>query len=786
MFDLKRLEYRKVLRLLADFCVSVYSKEKVRKIRPTGNGEEIEQLFGFILELRQAFQDDCVFTQPAFHSVGDCLSRAAAQHSSLNIEDFMHIRENLHAAVTLKRQCEKYSDEVPLLLARIKGVIVPTDLQEAIDRTIDSHGTIREDASARLEEIHTDLRRVRSRIENLLGLYLNDPEMRRYFQERHITLKDDRYVVPLKQNFKGRIPGVVHAHSGSDKTVFVEPFSVVDSNNELRRLNREREQEVHRILVALTAAVRRQSDNLRAVQDALSDFDILVAKSRFMDELSCTIPEYIDERRVELRGARHPLIREDVVPIDFTMGDEVHAVVITGPNTGGKTVALKTLGLMVMLGQSGIPVPAAYMRTCVFDAVFSDMGDESSIEQSLSTFSAHIKNIREITLKADAHSLVLIDELGAGTDPTEGGALGTAILDHLLDRKIMTVVTTHFSFIKMHALGRAGAEVASVEFDPVTCRPTYRLVMGVPGRSNALEVAENLGLDAEILGRSREYIGDEAQSMDGIFKKLAAMEQELSRREQEVSETQGELDSLMERYHENLSKLNDRQSTLGSEIRQEFNKLLQEYRQRLEHSIKRIREEEGSRAAIVAARDTLKEIQEDFIEFAENIEGDEEKELAQAESVAPEDLEIGDFITVGTAKGGTVQGKVVQLSGSRVTLLAGSLRLTADLDYVQRVIRGGKKHRQTWDFTPGHSRPRMSECDIRGMRYEEAMEEVNRFVDNAVLNNLERISIIHGLGTGALREGVQKALQAHRDVSHFVYARPEQGGFGCTIVQLRG
>jgi len=335
----------------------------------------------------------------------------------------------------------------------------------------------------------------------------------------------------------------------------------------------------------------------------------------------------------------------------------------------------------------------------------------------------------------------------------------------------------------MYALGRADAEVASVEFDPVTCRPTYRLVMGVPGRSNALEVAEKLGLEAEILGRSREYIGDEAQSMDGIFKKLAAMEQELSRREQEVSKTQGELDRLMVQYRENLSKLNDRQSSLGSEVRQEFNKLLLEYRKRLEHSIKLIREEEGSRAAIVAARDTLAEIQEDFTEFAENIEGDEGKGLVQAES---EDLEIGDLITVGTANGGTVQGKVVQLSGDRVTLLAGPLRLTADLDRVQRVIGGGNKHRQTWDFTPGHSRPRMFECDIRGMRYEEAMDEVNRFVDNAVLNNLERISIIHGLGTGALREGVQKALQAHRDVSHFEYARPEQGGFGCTIVHLRG
>ena len=779
MFDLKRLEYEKVLRILSDFCVSDYSKKKACRITPAGSGEEIEQLFGFVLELQQALEHECVFTQPAFHRMEDCLSRAAVQRSSLNIEDFVHIRENLQAASTLKKQCKEFSNEAPLLLARMKGVVTPTDLLRAIDRTIDSHGAVKDDASDRLEEIHSNLKNVRSRIENLLSLYLNNPEMKRFFQERHITLKDDRYVVPLKQNFKGRIPGVVHAHSGSERTVFVEPFSVVDSNNELRRLNREREREIHRILVSLTTSVRRQSDTIRAVQDALADFDILTAKCRFMEEFSCTIPEYVEERRIELRSARHPLIGGEVVPIDLAMGDEITTVVITGPNTGGKTVALKTLGLMVMLGQSGIPVPAASMRSCVFDAVFSDIGDESSIEQSLSTFSAHIKNIREITRKADERCLVLIDELGAGTDPTEGGALGAAILDYLLDRKIMTVVTTHFSFIKMHALARSDAEVASVEFDSLTCRPTYRLVMGVPGRSNALEVARTLGLEAEILGRSREYVGDESQSMDGIIKKLAAMEQELSRREQAVADTQGELDQLMEQYREGLSKLRIREKALDSEIKEEFSKLLQEYRKRLEQSIKRIREDGGSRSAIVAGRDTIAEIQEDFSGFAESIESEE------AEPKAVEDMEIGDLITVETNRGGTVQGKVVQLTGDRVTLLAGSLRLTADIDRVQRVVRGDKEHRQTWNFTPEQSRPRVYECDIRGMRLDKAMDEVNRFVDNAVLNNLGSVSIIHGLGTGALREGVQKALRAHRDVLHFEYARPEQGGYGCTIVQLR-
>jgi DNA mismatch repair protein MutS2 len=785
MFDMKRLEFRKVLRILSGFCVSDYSKEMTLGLLPSGKIEDIAQLFDFVTELDRAREHDCAFAQPVYHGIEDCLGRAAVQRSALNIEDFLQIRENLHAASTLKKQCKTYREEVPLLFAKMKELVIPSDLLGAIDRSIDSHGAVKDDASDRLEEIHKNIKTVRSRIENLLGLYLNDPEMKRYFQERHVTLKDNRYVIPLKQNFKGRIPGVVHAHSASEQTVFVEPFSVVDSNNELRRLNREREREIHRILVSLTTSVRHHAEGIRSVQDSLSEFDILMAKCRFMEEHSCCIPEYTDEVRIDLRSARHPLITKDVVPIDIVMDADTTALVITGPNTGGKTVALKTLGIMVLLGQSGIPLPAASMSCCVYDSVFSDIGDESSIEQSLSTFSAHIKNIRQITRKADEHSLVLIDELGAGTDPTEGGALGAAILDYLIDRRIMTVVTTHFGFIKMHALEHGGAQVASVEFDPVTCRPTFRLVLGVPGRSNALEVARNLGLRAEILDASKEYVGNDAQSMDSIIKKLASMEQELTNRDREVKEQQAELDERMREYTERMEKLRSREKALTSEAREDFGNLLKEYRKRLEQSVKRIREEGGAKHTIAEGRQTIEEIQEGFEEYVKGIESEAPAELGEQEQKAVEHIETGDVVTVETSKGGTVQGKVIGLTGDRVTLLAGSLRLTADIDRVQSVLPGNGMSRQTWDFTPEQSGPRVYECDVRGMRFEEAMNEVNRFVDNAVLNNLSSVSIIHGLGTGVLREGVQKVLRAHKGISHIEYARPEQGGYGCTIVQLK-
>jgi DNA mismatch repair protein MutS2 len=502
-----------------------------------------------------------------------------------------------------------------------------------------------------------------------------------------------------------------------------------------------------------------------------------------MDEYSCTLPEFIDDTRIELKGARHPLLKEDAVPIDFRIGDPVFGVVITGPNTGGKTVSLKTIGLMILLAQSGIPVPAASMKSCIFHALFADIGDESSIEQSLSTFSSHMGNIRDITRKAGERSIVLIDELGAGTDPMEGSALGTAILDYLVDRRVMTAVTTHFSFIKLYAIRKQSTEVASMEFDTETCRPTYRLVMGVPGRSNALEIAQNLGLEDEILKRSREYVGDEARSMDTVFKNLARIERDLTNRERDASRARAELEKVASRYREGLQSVKRREEKLGGELRQEFSELLSQFRGRLEASIKHVREEKGTRTAALHARKELQEIEDDFDHFIESLAGAEQG-VEAPEARPPREVEIGDFVTLSTVQGGTVEGKVVSVTENRVTLQAGALKLTADRQRILSVKRGRGRYEASWDFASTGQRPRVHECDIRGMRFDEAMEEVTRFIDNAVLNNLQSLSIIHGLGTGALREGVQELLKNHRDVTHFEYAHPEQGGYGCTLVTI--
>jgi DNA mismatch repair protein MutS2 len=788
MFDLKRLEFHKVLHILEGYCISTYSKEQILRAHPLVQKSLIERGFSLLEDLKRALDEGYTFTQPKFGDLRQSLERASVVRGRLDPEEFVVIRDNLRAAWNLKRQCEQSKGVSALLPEEFGSVRVPQELQKRIDLTIDERGRVRDDASARLEEIEKDLKKTRSRIESLLELYLNDPETRNYFQERHITLKDDRYVVPLKQNFKGRIPGVVHAHSSSEKTVFVEPFSVVDSNNELRRLEKEREKEIHRILVELTCSVRSASNELMAVQEVLSAFDQLMAKDRFRESYSCTVPEIGDETRIDLQEGRHPLISGEVVPIDFSLGDPTFGVVITGPNTGGKTVSLKTIGLSVLLAQSGIPVPAKSMKCCIFSSLFADIGDESSIEQSLSTFSSHIRNIKQITQKADGRSLILIDELGAGTDPLEGGALGTAILDFLMHRRIMTVVTTHFSFIKSYAIREERTEVASVEFDADTCRPTYRLVMGIPGRSNALEVAQNLGLDHEILDRSREYLGDEAGTMDGIFKNLARMEQDLNRREEEMAKAQAELDSAVREYRAGLDDLRQRREKIGSDFQQEFGRMMAEYRRRLEYSIKQVREEGAKRSARESARGEMEKAKADFDQLLERaMETGEplarESESGDVEEIEPSgELEVGDRVTVSTAQGGTVEGRVIGFTDDKVTITAGSLRLTADRERVKKAMRPKERWRGSWNFSATRQRRKIHECDIRGMRFEEAMEEVSRFLDNAVLNNLGSVSIIHGMGTGALRQGVQDMLRQRGDIDHFQYARPEMGGFGCTIV----
>ena len=778
MYDTSRLEFDRVLNLLRDRCISDCSKEMVMHLRPASDPESARAGFNLLQELEKASDMGYEPGIEHIHDTRGLLRKSRAPNSWLTGEELKKIENNISTFRSVRKLFRSIREEVPGL-ARLTDRTVPADLQDRIRHAIDAGGAVRDNASGRLSEIASDLKGLRNVIEEILEGYFNSPEMSRYLQERHVTLKDDRYVIPVKHNYRGRIKGIVHAQSGSEKTLFVEPFSIVDRNNEIRLLVKEREREVRSLLVLLTSHVNENGNDLLAVQDALVQLDIFIAKKNFKESFGCTIPEFSEERLIRIEGGRHPLLSEPV-PVDFRITAERCGVVITGPNTGGKTVTLKMIGLFVVMALSSIPVPARVMKTYFFSSVYCDIGDEGSIEQSLSTFSGHIKNIKTFTDKADGDSLVLIDELGAGTDPVEGGALGAAVLDHLMDKKIITVVTTHFGFIKMYALGSDRSEVASVEFDPVTCRPTYRLMMGIPGRSNALEIAEFLGLEPSILSKTREYLSDEDRSADLIFKNLALMEKELDIKRRSVEDTRYRLEKRTDEYARRMADVESRERAVQSEYRRRFSSLFEEYRKSLESSIREIRERGASKESVSRAREKERKMEE---EVARIVEETPSAGIHNGPALKP--LEIGDRATYTGEDGRSIEGRIAEINGETVTLQGKNVRIAVDRGGVQSLGKRKKSRGGDWDFTAASNQKSIYECDIRGMRYDEAMDEVTRFLDAAVLNGTKTFSIIHGLGTGVLREGVRKALEKNTDVERFEYARPEQGGYGCTLVTMK-
>lgn len=780
MFAIERLEYEKVLQSLQTRCGWEYSAKKILLIRPKNRREDIEKTFLELRELLRARENGREVSVEKIHDVSELTRRSLVKGTFLDPSEIALIRDNIVSYIQLKKLFSPFADEAPLITEKFKEVSIPFGLKQRIDKVIDEHGNIRDDASPRYSELNMRMRTIRREIEKILESYFSSQETQKVVQEKHITIKDDRYVIPIKQNYKGRIPGVVHTQSGSGETLFVEPFSITSRNNELRLLHKELEEEKRKILASLTSAIGDHHDQIGLVQEVLADMDILCAKSGWMDDLGCSLPEFSEHRELILEGARHPLIKRGVVPIDFILENEKTGMVITGPNTGGKTVCLKTIGLFVLLAQAGFPVPARRMKTFCFDSVFSDIGDEQSIEQSLSTFSGHIEHIKEIVEEAGEKSLVLLDELGAGTDPVEGGAIGTSILDYLVSRNILTIVTTHFSVIKMYALSSEKVGVASVEFDPETCRPTFRLVLGIPGRSNAFEIARHLGLKREILEKTREYLSKDQKSFDAIFRNLGLMELRMSKKEQELDKQKDKLDDLVDTYESKLRELHEKERHIRKHYKHELSTLLMKYSKELERRIREIRSANASKEAIKNARREKKRVERDFEEFEKRAVIGGTNSVQQKADVAE-----GDTVLVDTEYGKKVKGRVIEANGEQITVQAGVMRLKVKKERVVSLAPDAHSRNRMWDFESSGKAMAVHECDIRGKHYEEAMEEVEKFIDNAILHNADMVSIIHGLGSGTLRQGVWESLRQNTHVAHYEYAHPDQGGFGCTVVKLK-
>ncbi len=656
------------------------------------------------------------------------------------------------------------------------------ELSGRLRRSVEEDGRIKDDASQELRVIRSQIRRSEQNIrEQLDGLVRG--KNAKYLSDAIITMRNDRYVIPVKQEYRGTFGGVVHDQSASGQTLFIEPKQVVELNNRLRQQQISERTEIERILAELSAELVPYRREIIHNAYVLGRFDLMNAKARLAKELKAVVPELSEENHVFFKQARHPLLDQNTaVANDITIGENYQAIVITGPNTGGKTVTLKTLGLLQLMGQAGLPLPVGEeSRMGIFEEVFADIGDEQSIEQSLSTFSSHMTTIVSILEKINERSLVLFDELGAGTDPQEGAALAIAILDAVGAKSSYVMATTHYPELKIYGYNRPNTINASMEFDVDTLSPTYRLLIGVPGRSNAFEISRRLGLDASIIESAKQIIDDESQDLNDMIADLENQRKMTETEYHEVRHYVDESEALYRDLKNAYSYFFDEREKEMEKARKQANQLVQQAQEEAEKVIKDIRQLQ------LSGQGNVKEHQ--LIDARTQLEDLKQEEQLKKNKVlqkakAKKQFKEGDEVLVETyGQRGTLLKKMsnndwqVQIGILKMTISEDDMTLTTPLEEPkQRVITGVQR---------GAGSRVKTELDVRGKRYEAALAEVDQYIDAALLANYSQVRIIHGKGTGALRKGITDYLKNHRNVKNFEFAPASEGGDGATVVTFK-
>jgi DNA mismatch repair protein MutS2 len=778
------LELEQVLERLARHASFSAGQERILALRPAPDLATADRL------LNETTQARSLLARHSEVSIGGArdvrpLAEDAARGITLLPEAFLAIRSTLQSARSIRRSVSRIAEEIPDL-ARIAGRMDESGgLIDAIGRVMNDEGIVLDGASPKLAALRAEVRLTQDRLLSRMQRILSEHGAQ--LQEPIITQREGRYVLPLRSEFKGRLRGIVHDQSSSGATLFVEPLAVVELGNRWREAVLEEQEEIRRILAELSAKVGEQREALRATVDALADFDAAMARARYADELTAERAELVEIPDAPggeftpllLYSARHPLLSPaKVVPIDIALRPGVKALVITGPNTGGKTVALKTAGLLALMTRCGMHIPAgAGSKAAFFDSIFADIGDEQSIEQSLSTFSAHVGQIIRILAAATPKSLVILDELGAGTDPQEGSGLARAILAELLRRGIPTLVATHYPELKAFAYNTPGAENASMEFDLRTLQPTYRLVLGLPGRSNALAIAQRLGLSEEILAEARSMVDAGDLEADRLLEKI--------QRERETARHQrADAEKLNRRALEREQALARRLSAIGTERQAILDEARTRAGQELEDLQSQLRD--LRRRAGNAAAQELQQIAAEARDLEAKIERSAEKKEPEIVSAPARDPRVGETVRL---KGLGVSGKVTGRADDTYEIQLGALHIRADRgDF----IVGNDLPAPAPTATPEpprpvvlHARPSPGlELDLRGKIVEEGLIELERYIDSAALAGLPWVRIIHGKGSGRMRTAVRDALRGHPQVAAVESGKEDEGGEGVTIVRL--
>lgn len=787
---LKSLEYKKIIDSLMDKCESSLGKTRIQSMQPLIDIEDIEKL--------QAETDEALTLlikrgAPPLYGINSIKAdvKRAEIGGTLSPGALIKISDSLRVSRDLKNYIREVQEDrekrYPLIEGYIEGLSVFKNIENEITNAIISENEISDNASTTLRSIRKQIISKNESVRDKLNSIVNSQTNKKYLQDNIVTMREGRYVVPVKAENKNNIKGLVHDMSGSGATLFIEPMAVVELNNELRELELKEKEEIDRILKVLSSMVAEEAEGIANNQYLLQELDFIFAKGKLALEMNATKPILNDVGYINIRKGRHPLLNvKNIVPIDIYLGKDFDSLIITGPNTGGKTVSLKTVGLLVLMAQSGLHIPADFNSEIgVFEQVFADIGDEQSIEQSLSTFSSHMVNIVDILSKVETNNLVLFDELGAGTDPTEGAALAMSILDHLLGIGVKTIATTHYSQLKLYALTTKGVINASVEFDVKTLSPTYKLLIGVPGKSNAFEISQRLGLENHIIDYAKGLISEENIEFEDV---LESMEKDRLAINENKEET--------ERYRIQVEKLKRELSLEKDKTKDMRDKILQESREEARNILKKAKEDadllvgELKEVSIEIEKEKLRKIQEAQEKLKHKLKNTE-NEIAQKvlnikSKKPPKDLRVGETVEVLTLNQiGTVLEKPDD-SGN-VKIQVGIMKISSHLSSLRRTKEREKENisRSTKKIMSTKAKDIKTEIDLRGQNQEEAFMELDKYLDDAYIAGIKQVQIIHGKGTGVLREGIRIYLKRNRHVRTSRLGTFSEGGDGVTVVELK-
>ncbi|MDE3839846.1 endonuclease MutS2 [Bacillus methanolicus] len=780
---LKVLEFDKVKEQLIEHASSSLGREKVKQLLPSSDFHEVVKLQEETDEAVKVLRLKSNVPLGGIFDIRPHTKRAAIG-GSLSPQELIQVASTVHASRQLKRFIEELNEEtndLPILAKYAERIIVLAELEEAIKHAIDESGEVLDGASETLRSLRQQLRTKEARVRERLESMIRSSNAQKMLSDAIVTIRNDRFVIPVKQEYRTYYGGIIHDQSSSGQTLFIEPQAIVQLNNDLQATRVKEQQEIERILHELSQKVGEYSGELETIVLVLAELDFMFAKARYSGKIKASKPLMNNEGRISLIKARHPLIPiDEVVPNDISLGKDFSTIVITGPNTGGKTVTLKTVGLCTLMAQSGLQIPALDgSEMAVFGSVYADIGDEQSIEQSLSTFSSHMVNIVDILNKVDFNSLVLFDELGAGTDPQEGAALAISILDEVYKRGAKVIATTHYPELKAYGYNREGVVNASVEFDIETLSPTYKLLIGVPGRSNAFEISKRLGLDEKVINNARSYVGTDSSQVENMIASL-----ESSRRQAEAElEEASELLKQAEKLHKDLQKqmiaFYEYKDSLYEKAEQEARVIVEKAKQEAEEIIRELRKMRIEKHAEVKEHELIeakRRLNEAAPEKRESSRGNKLKDKKHV-------FKPGDEVKVLSfnQKGHLVE----KISDSEWQVQIGILKMKVEESDMELINSPKPAETKPIATVKGRDFHVSLELDLRGERYEDALLKVEKYIDDALLAGYPRVSIIHGKGTGALRQGVQEYLKNHRAVKKIRFGEAGEGGTGVTVVEFK-